>query len=74
MGIGSMLARLLYPPRAPAVEGDLTDEEIDAWRQTAEILGDEETMADIAEAEKQIEKGEVASWDVVKQRLHTRSS
>ncbi len=50
------------------------DEAIDAWRETAEIVGDEETMADIAEAEKQIEKGKVASWDVVKQRLHIRSS
>ncbi|MCZ6676840.1 MAG: DUF6247 family protein [Candidatus Poribacteria bacterium] len=52
----------------------IVDEVIDAWRETAEILGDEETMADIVEAEKQIDKGEVVSWDVVKQRLHIRSS
>ena len=58
------------------ISGDWStvDEAIDAWRQTTEILGDEETMADIAEAEKQIEKGEVVPWDVVKQQLHIRSS
>ena len=49
------------------------DETIDAWRETAEILGDAETMTDIANAEAEIEKGEVASWDAVKQRLGINS-
>lgn len=53
-------------------DGLIVDEVIDAWRETAEILGDEETMADLAFAEKQIEKGEIVSWDAVKQRLHIR--
>ena len=43
----------------------VVDEVIDVWRETAEILGDEETMADIAEAEKQIGKGEVVAWDAI---------
>ncbi len=43
-------------------------EVIDAWRETAEILADPETMADIAESEKQLANGEGVSWDRVKQR------
>ena len=50
------------------------DEVIDAWRETAEILADPETMDDIAESEKQIADGEEVSWDKVKQRLNIRSS
>ncbi len=44
------------------------DEVIDAWRETAEILADPDTMADIAESEKQIANSEGVSWDRVKQR------
>ena len=50
------------------------DEVIDAWRETAEILADLETMTDIAESEKQIADGEEVSWDKVKRRLNIRSS
>ena len=32
------------------------DEVVNAWRETAEILADRETMADIAESEKQLAK------------------
>jgi SAM-dependent methyltransferase len=31
MGIGSMLARLLYPARVPVSTGELADEELEAW-------------------------------------------
>ena len=44
------------------------DEVIIAWRETAEILSDRETMADIAESEKQLANGEGVSWDRVKYR------
>ena len=44
------------------------DEVINAWRETAEILSDRETMADIAESEKQLANGEGVSWDRVKYR------
>ncbi len=39
------------------ISGDWSavDEAIDAWRETAEILGDKETMADITEAENEID-------------------
>ena len=50
------------------------DEVLDAWRETAEILADPETMADIAESEKQIADGEGVSWHKVKQRLNISSS
>ena len=49
------------------------DEVINAWRETAEILADSDTMADIAESEKQLANGEGVSWDRVKQRLSIRS-
>ena len=52
----------------------VVDEVVNAWRETAEILADPETMADIAESEKQIEDGEEVSWDKVKQRLNINSS
>ena len=41
------------------------DEVINAWRETAEILSDRKTMADIAESEK---NSEGISWEKVKQR------
>ncbi len=44
------------------------DEVVNAWRETAEILSDPDTMADIAESEKRS-----VSWDRVKQRLNIRS-
>ena len=44
------------------------DEVVNAWRETAEILSDRETMTDIAEAEKQLANSEGVSWDRVKQR------
>lgn len=44
------------------------DEVVNAWRETAEILSDPDTMADIAESEKQLANGEEVSWDRVKQR------
>ena len=50
--------------------GSGVDELVDAWRETAEILADPETMADIAESEK---NSEGISWDRVKQRLNIRS-
>lgn len=51
------------------------DEVINAWRETAEILADPDTMADLAESEKQLANSEEVSWDRVKQRdmtLETR--
>jgi len=36
MSIGSMLARLLYSPRVPVSEGDLTDEELTAWMEATD--------------------------------------
>lgn len=50
------------------------DEVLNAWRETAEISADPETMADIAESEKQIVDGEEVSWDKVKRRLNINSS
>ena len=44
------------------------DEVVNAWRETAEILADPDTMADIAESKRQIVNGEGISWDKVKQR------
>ena len=52
----------------------VVDEVVNAWRETAEILADSETMADITESEKQIADGEEVSWDKVKQRLNINSS
>ena len=49
------------------------DEVVNAWRETAEILSDPDTMADIAESEKQLANGGEVSWDRVKQRLNIRS-
>lgn len=48
--------------------GTGVDEVVNAWRETAEILADPDTMADLAESEKQIANGEGVSWDRVKQR------
>ena len=36
MGIGSILARLLYPERVPVSAGDLSDEELEAWIEATE--------------------------------------
>ena len=52
----------------------VADEVVNAWRETAAILADSETMADIAESERQIADGEEVSWDKVKQRLNINSS
>jgi hypothetical protein len=52
----------------------VVDEVLNAWRETAEILADSETMVDITESEKQIADGEEVSWDKVKQRLNINSS
>ena len=52
----------------------IVDEVLNSWRETAEILADSETVADIAESEKQIADGEEVSWDKVKQRLNISSS
>ena len=49
--------------------GSGVDEVVNAWRETAEILADSDTMADIAESEKQLANGEEVSWDGMKQRL-----
>lgn len=46
---------------------------VNAWQETAEILSDPDTMADIAESEKQIANGEGVSWDRVRQRLNIKS-
>ena len=48
--------------------GTGVDEVINAWQETAEILSDPDTMADIAESEKQLANSEGVSWDRVKQR------
>ena len=53
--------------------GTGVDEVINAWRETAEILSDPDTMADIAESEKQLANSEGGVWDRVKQRLNIRS-
>ncbi len=47
--------------------GTGVDEVVNAWRETAEILAAPDTMADIAESEKQLANGEGVSWDRVKQ-------
>ena len=55
--------------------GTGVDEVVNAWRETAEILADPDTMADIAESEKQLANSEGGSWDRVKERnmiLETR--
>ena len=49
------------------------DEVVNAWRETAEILADPDTIADLAESEKQIANGNGVSWDRVKERLNIRS-
>lgn len=55
--------------------GTGVDDVVNAWRETAEILSDPDTMADLAESEKQIANGEGGSWNRVKERditLETR--
>ncbi len=54
--------------------GAVVDDVLNAWRETAEILADQETVADIAESEKQLANCEEISWDRVKQRLNINSS
>ena len=48
--------------------GTGVDDVVNAWRETAEILSDPDTMADIAESEKQLANSEGISWDRVKRR------
>ena len=44
-------------------------DEYESWKETEEILADEELMKAIKQGEKDIEKGNVHDWDEVKEEL-----
>lgn len=43
----------------------ISQEELDAWVETASLLQDPDLLTDIAEAQKQYQKGEVLTMDQV---------
>lgn len=43
----------------------ISQEELDAWVETASLLQDPDLLTDIAEAQKQYQKGEVLTMDRV---------
>lgn len=47
----------------------MSSDEFDSLMETMELLGDPKLMKEIQEAEKEYKKGEIYSWDEVKQQL-----
>ncbi len=45
---------------------------VECWEETAEILSDEQLMAEIREAQEEIARGETISWAEVKRKLNLR--
>ena len=66
-----LLAELLGSIAAASSSGNWSQvqEVIESWEETAEILSDEQLMAEIKEAEEQTRGGETISWETVKKRL-----
>lgn len=66
-----LLEELIGSIAAASSSGDWSQvqEVIDAWEETAEILADEQLMAEIREAEEQSESGEIISWETAKKKL-----
>ena len=53
-------------PRAVIMAAD----EFDSWKETLEILSDEQLMRDIKQAEKEFKEGKAVSWEKVKEELN----
>ena len=47
----------------------MSEEEFESWQETLEIMGDPELMASIRRGEKEIEAGEVISYEELKKSL-----
>ena len=45
---------------------------VECWEETAEILSDEQLMAEIREAQEEIARGETISWVEVKRKLNLK--
>jgi len=66
------LKELLGPIEDASSDGDWSQvqEIIESWEETAEILSDDQLMAEIKEAEEEIKRGETISWTEAKRRLN----
>lgn len=53
-------------PRAVIMSAD----EFDNWKETMEILSDEQLMKDIRQAEKEFREGKSIPWEEVKEELN----
>ncbi len=53
-------------PRAIIMSVD----EFDGWKETLEILSDEQLMKDIRQAEKEFREGKAIPWEQVKEELN----
>lgn len=69
-----LLQKLLGSIESASSSGDWTQvkEIIESWEETAEILSDEQLMAEIREAEEEIKRGESISWEEAKRKLNLR--
>ena len=67
-----LLEELLDSIEDASANGDWSQvqEVIASWEETAEILSDEQLVAEIREAEAEIEKGETISWAAAKSKLN----
>ncbi len=66
------LEELLGSIEDASSDGDWSQvqEIIESWGETAEILSDDQLMAEIKEAEEEIRRGETISWTEAKRRLN----
>ena len=53
-------------PRAVIMSAD----EFDSWKETMEVLSDEQLMKDIRQAEKEFREGKSIPWEQVKEELN----
>mgnify|MGYP001575849897 FL=1 len=53
-------------PRAIIMSAD----EFDSWKETMEVLSDEQLMKDIRQAEKEFREGKSIPWEQVKEELN----
>ncbi len=67
-----LLEELLESIEDASANGDWSQvqEVIESWEETAEILSDEQLLAEIREAEEEIGRGETVSWAEAKNRLN----
>ena len=67
-----LLEELLESIEDASANGDWSQvqEVIASWEETAEILSDEQLVAEIREAEEEIERGETISWAEAKSKLN----